>query len=84
MAKRSATERAEKLLASPAAKGRPDFALRAAACHALAPLGHIAGFEIASVWPGRLQDFEPLAPDEHAALAAELMALQRRTPTAAA
>jgi hypothetical protein len=69
----NAEARAGALLASAAAKGRPDFADRAAACHLLLPHQTI-GVDFLSLWPGRLEDFaQSLTPEQNRELALALL-----------
>lgn len=75
--------KAAELLGSAAARGRPDFADRAAACHLL--LAHQpAGVDFLTLWPGRMEDFaQNLSPAQNRALALALLTEDPRAAKAA-
>lgn len=75
------------LLDAPAAARQPDFAVRAAACFALAHCDprHLHGFRAELVWPGVMKDFMPTNAEADLALSSELLllALERKAKSAA-
>ncbi len=69
-----AKAKARSLLSSPCAKGRPDFADRAASCHLLTA-HQPYGVDMLTLWPGRLEDLaQGLTPAQHRALALAILA----------
>lgn len=87
MARPSAEGRAAALLESASAAVNPDFAVRAAACYALAhcDLRLFQGFRVELVWPGHMHEFKRTTAKADQSLAAELLLLdlERRAKAAA-